>query len=88
MTDYTDPATGFTVRNNLTEAEYAAVQAAVRKAAQPEPAPLYGDVGQGVGLQQDTRHPLDLSRLGEHQYWLANRQAFLNAAAAGELTTP
>ena len=84
----TDPRTGFTVRNSLSDESWQQAQAQAREAAQTEPPTTMGDVGQGVGRQQDTLPPLDLSRLSDHQYWLANRQAFADAAAAGELTTP
>ena len=86
MSDTTDPTTGFITRSGgdawgTTEPAPQAEQAA----APVEPAPTFGDVGQGVGLQQDTRHPLDLSRLNDHAYWTQNKAQILAAFAAGEL---
>ena len=88
MSDTTDPRTGFVTHNSLTDEQWAAAQAQAREAAQSEPETGWGDVGQGVGLQQDTAAPLDLTRLDDHTYWLAHKQAFLDAAARGELTNP
>ena len=86
MTDTTDPRTGFTVRNSLSAEQWEQTQTAAREAATPEPPTTFGTVGQGAGLQQDTLAPLDLTRLDDHSYWLAHKQAFLDAAARGDLT--
>ena len=82
----TDPRTGFTVRNSLSDESWQQAQAQAREAAQTEPPTTMGDVGQGVGRQQDTLPPLDLTRLDDFSYWSAHKQAFLDAAARGDLT--
>ena len=87
MTDTTDPTTGFTVRNSLSEAEYADAQAAAREAAQPEPGPLYGDVKQGAG--RDTLTPMTgyftTAQLNDFAFFTANKAAILAADARSEL---
>ena len=81
----TDPRTGFTVRNSLSDESWQQAQAQAREAAQTEPPTTMGDVGQGVGRQQDTTGPFDPAKLGDHGYFTENREAIMAAYARGEL---
>ena len=76
---------GFQTRNSFTREEWDQALTAAREATQSA-APTFGDVGQGVGLNQETRAPLDLTRLNDHAYWTQNKAQILAAAAAGELS--
>ena len=87
MSDTTDPTSGFITRNSFTREEWDQALTAAREAAQSgRLEPTFGDVGQGVGLNQETRAPLDLTRLNDHAYWTQNKAQILAAAAAGELS--
>lgn len=81
----TDPRTGFTVRNSQSAEEWEAQRAAARQAAQPAPAPAFGNIGQGATLNQDTTGPFDPAKLGNFAYWTEHKAEILAAAVRGDL---
>ena len=80
----TDPRTGFVVRNSATDQEVRDAQAAALAAAQAEPEPIWGNVGQGAGRGMDPS-AFTAENLSNHAFYQAHKAEILAAAARNEL---
>jgi hypothetical protein len=75
--------TQFQARNSLTDEEFAVSQAEARIAARREPAPVFGNVGQGAREVVD--ESMTVANLSDHAYFAAHKAEIFAAAARGEL---
>ena len=84
MTDYIDERTGFTVHVSQTLEELQATQAASQAAAQTEPPPTFGTVGQDQ-RGDNNADAITTAHLGNFAWFEAHRAEVMAAYARQEL---